>query len=212
MLENHLYHQEFDEALVLALRIDKPMAVLKIISSMIESGYDEKGKLDGLESLQAHVKTWDMERVAKILNYCRDWNTRARHVPVVMTLVKAIVTTIPVDKLSSVERIPETLAGITPYAERHFHRLDQLYTNSYMLDFVLVGGGVVADSEDKAAEAELVAWESSSKLVLQPTSIDGRIQIGGMDYVGKSNAKSTHLIDSDSESIQSIGESSTESK
>ncbi|CAJ1936967.1 unnamed protein product [Cylindrotheca closterium] len=212
MLENHLYHQEFDEALVLALRIDKPMAVLKIISSMIDSGYDEKGKWDGLQSLQKHVKAWSMERVAKILKYCRDWNTRARHVPVVMTLVKAIVTTVPVDQLSSIDAIPETLAGITPYAERHFHRLDQLYTNSYMLDFILIGAGVVADAEGKTGEDELVAWEASSKPVLPPTSVDGRIQVGGMDYVGKKNANATaELSESDNESIQSSGESSIES-
>jgi len=212
MLDNHLYHREFDEALVLALRVDKPMAVMKIITSMIESGYDDKGKLDGLKSLQMHVKSWSMERVAKILKYCRDWNTRARHLPVVMTLVKAIVTTVPVDQLSSTDTIPETLTGITPYAERHFNRLDQLYTNSYMLDFILVGSGVVTDADEESTEDELLAWQASSRLVLPPTSIDGRIQVGGMDYVGKRNAKSIqHDSGSDDASVQSIGESSSES-
>ena len=43
-----------------------------------------------------------------------------------MLIVKAIVTTVPVDKLSSAEGLPEILAGITPYAERHFERLDLL--------------------------------------------------------------------------------------
>jgi U3 small nucleolar RNA-associated protein 13 len=215
MLENHLYHREFDKALELALRVDKPRAVMRIISSIIESGYDDKGKRDGLEALQVHVKNWDMERVQKILKYCRDWNTRARNAPVAMTLVKALVTSIPVDKLSSINGIPETLAGITPYAERHFDRLDRLYTSSYMLDFTLRGLGVFDGTDnDSSREQELASWEASSKLVLPPTVVDGRIQIGGKDYVGKNSVRTTSLaeiMDSDDASVQTIGESSTES-
>eukprot|EP00980_Cylindrotheca_fusiformis_P006170 scaffold1319_cov126-Cylindrotheca_fusiformis.AAC.59 len=217
MLENHLFHREFDAALEIALRVDKPMAVLKIITSIIESGYDDKGKRNALKILQGHVKNWDMERVGKILKYCRDWNTRARNAKVAMVLVKAIVTTIPVDKLSSYSGIPETLSGITPYAERHFDRIDRLYTTSFMLDFTLRGLGIFdAAADDTRRAEELMTWESASKLVLPPTVVDGRIQVGGKDIVakgigGSGRASLGDILNFDDDSVQTIGESSTES-
>lgn len=216
MLQNHMYHREFDKALELALRVDKPMAVMKVISSIIESGYDDKGKQSGLEALQGHVKKWDLERVGKILKYCRDWNTRARNATVAMTLVKAIVTSIPVDRLSSDSGIPETMSGITPYAERHFDRLDRLYASSFVLDFTLRGLGVVdAGVDDVSSEEDLKRWEASSKLVLPPNAVDGRIQVGGKDYVGKikesSRTSLEDILASDDGSVQTIGDSSTES-
>jgi U3 small nucleolar RNA-associated protein 13 len=216
MLENHLYHNEFDKALELALQVDKPMKVLKIISSIIESTMDGEEKSDGLESLQSHVKTWEMDRVEKILKYCRDWNTRARNASVAMILVKAIVTSIPVDKLSSVYGIPEILAGITPYAERHFDRLDRLYTSSYILDFTLHGMGIFDPDDLKSSEQDFTSWEASSKLVLPPTIIDGRVQVGGRDYIGKTTGVNNVKMSLDSfmkddESVGTIGDSSTDS-
>lgn len=219
MLQNHLYHREYDKALELALKVDKPMTVMRIISGIIESGLESGSNCDGLELLQQHVKTWDMDRVEKILKYCRDWNTRARNASIAMTLVKAIVTTISVDKLSSVKGLPEILAGITPYAERHFDRLDRLYTSSFMLDFALSSMGVFSPSGDaQSREEELASWEASSKLVLPPSFIDGRTQVGGKAYVGgkpitAANEVSSDIVeDYDDDSIETIGdETSVES-
>ena len=59
-----------------------------------------------------------------MLTYCREWNTRARNSHIAMLVVKAVVTTIPAAKLATeYDGIPKILAGIAPYAERHFDRL-----------------------------------------------------------------------------------------
>ena len=54
-----------------------------------------------------------------------------------MMVVKAIVTTTPSTKLSTMDGIADILGGIAPYAERHFDRLDRMVENSYLLDFTL---------------------------------------------------------------------------
>jgi U3 small nucleolar RNA-associated protein 13 len=126
-LANHLRHKEYGKALEIALQVDKPSQVLKVITSIIENEIQQG---NGLTSLRSHAKRWDMERVAQVLKYCRNWNTRARNASIAMMMVKAIVTSIPVDQLASAQGIPEILAGITPYAERHYDRLDRLHTRS----------------------------------------------------------------------------------
>jgi U3 small nucleolar RNA-associated protein 13 len=165
-LGNHLRHKEYGKALEIAFQVDKPMQALKVLSAVIEQDI-QRGVGSGLRSLQSHARTWDMERVAQVLKSCRDWNTRARNAHIAMMVVKAIVTTISVHQLTSAKNeIPEILAGIIPYAERHFDRLDRLHSNSYLLDFALTGLGALDASDNSESEQEFANWEASSKLVL----------------------------------------------
>jgi U3 small nucleolar RNA-associated protein 13 len=185
-LANHLRHKEFGKALEIALQVDKPMQALKVMNSIIED--DLAKRQNGLKSLQKHAQGWTMERTAQVLKYCREWNTRARNSHVAMIVVKAIVTSVPADKLANTNGVPEIMAGIMPYAERHFDRLDRLYMSSYLLDFTLVSMGNL-DPLDNYQDFE--SWEASSKLVLPPTFVDGRVQVGGKDVVGKARTTTT---------------------
>ena len=208
-LANHMRHREYGKALEIALQVDKPMQVLKVITAIIENDLKQK-KGSGLEGLQAHAKRWDMERVAQVLKYCRDWNTRARNSTVAMIVVKAVVTSIPVEQLSSANGIPELLAGITPYAERHFDRLDRLHTSTYLLDFTLSCMGSL-DPAEASSEKDFERWEASSKLVLPPKFVDGRIQIGGKTMIGKNKVSDESSRSSEEDDVVSIGDSSASS-
>mmetsp|Transcript_32062 Transcript_32062/g.49700 ORF Transcript_32062/g.49700 Transcript_32062/m.49700 type:complete len:489 (-) Transcript_32062:226-1692(-) len=204
-LTNHLRHQEYGKALEIALQIKKPMKAFKIITAIVEK--DLTAKKSGLESLQAHVKTWSTEQVTQVLRYCRDWNTRARNAHVAMLVVKAIVTIIPLDRLCIAEGIPEMIAGITPYAERHFERLDQLYASTYCVDYSLSNMGIVESLLVESSEQRFVRWEESSTFVLPPKCVDGRVQIGGKAVVGMANWVGSSIGSGDDEQILSIGDS-----
>ena len=189
-LANHLRYNEYDQALDLALELHKPRQVLKVLSSIVEQDISK-----GLQNLQGHVKGWDMDRTKQVLLYCRDWNTRARNSHLAMLVVQAVVTTIPVSDLASADGIPEILAGIVPYSERHFDRLDSLYGSTYLLDFTLCHMGALDVDEDY----EL--WEKRSKLVLPPKHLDGRIQKGGTPIVGGDSEGD------DDDEVMTVGES-----
>ena len=199
-LANHLRYKEYEQALDIALDLEKPRQVLKVLTAIVEKDV-QKGQT-GLRTLQQHTKTWPMEKVTQILKYCRDWNTRARNSHLAMLVVQAVVTSIPAHTLAAAEGLPEIFAGITPYAERHFDRLDRMYANAFLLDYTLFSMGVIED--DGSAQKEYASWESKCKLVLPPTQLDGRIQIGGNTVVGQ--RKSADADDSDNE-IVSIGDS-----
>ena len=104
-----------------------------------------------------------MDKTAQILRYSRDWNTRARNSDVAMIVVRAIVSAIPTNTLASVDGVPEILAGIIPYAERHFERLDKLISSSYLIDYTLMSMGSLMEEGD---DEENTNWEAKCKLVL----------------------------------------------
>jgi U3 small nucleolar RNA-associated protein 13 len=198
-LANHLRHKEYGQALELSLERDKPRQSLKVLTSIIE-GDLQKGQ-DGLVSLKKHAKAWSIDRVTQVLKYCREWNTRARNSQIALLVIKSIVTTWPAHKLAAADGVPEILAGILPYAERHFDRLDRLYASSYLLDFALFAMGSL---DAAGAEEEFAAWESKSKLVLPPTYIDGRVQVDGKVLVGH---KHTQEESDDEDDVVTIGDS-----
>lgn len=142
-----------------------------------------------------------------MLKYCREWNTRARNSHIAMLVVKAVVTTIPSKKLSEMEGIPQIMAGIAPYAERHFDRLDRMVENSYLMDFTLFSMGSLHGTSNETYSD----WAERSRYVLPPSAVDGRIQVGGSLVVGASKKKAADSSDNSSdESVVTIGESDSE--
>jgi U3 small nucleolar RNA-associated protein 13 len=199
-LANHLRHKEFSQALEIALKLDKPRLCLKTLTLIIEA--DIKEKRSATASLQKYAQLWPMDRVAQILRYCREWNTRARNCDVAQLTVQALVSVFRADDLASAEGIPEILAGIAPYSERHFDRLDRVSTSSYLLDLALFSMGSLENEQ----ELDFAAWESKSKLVLPSEYVDGKIQIGGQAVVGRRSAKRN---DSDDD-VSTVGDSDSD--
>jgi len=199
-LANHLRHKEFLQALDIALSQDKPRLALKVLTSIIES--DVKEKRPPIESLQQKIiPNWTMERVSQVLGYCREWNTRARNCDVAMLVIRAIVSGLPAGELAAADGVAEIFAGVTPYAERHFDRLDRLIVSSHLLEFALssVGGLVTEEEED------FETWESKSKFVRRENYVDGKTQVGGQAVVGgKDSAPKTSNSD---EEISVVGDS-----
>ena len=210
-LANHLRHKEYAEALEISLERDKPYQTLKVLNAIIENDL-QKGDC-GLASLKVYASKWSTDRIVRVLRYCREWNTRAQNSHVALLVVKAIVSTVPVHTLAATDGVPEILAGIIPYAERHFERLDRLHSSSYLLDFALSSMGVIEASDE---EQDFAVWESSAKLVLPPKRADGRVDVGGSIVVGASlndpmaESSSDDDYDEQDEEVITIGDSDSD--
>lgn len=205
-LANHLRFKEYEKALEIALELDKPRQALKVLTAIIENDV-QKGE-NIMTTLERHVKGWPMSRTTQVLRYCRDWNTRARNSHIAMLTVKAILSAIPAQNLAATAGVPEILAGITPYAERHFQRLDRLHASSYLIDYALFSMGNLDD--DVAAEA-YSSWEANSKLVVPSTKVDGRIQVGGSMLVGSKSKKVGGDTASSDDEVMTVGDSDSDS-
>lgn len=200
-LANHIRRKEYKEALVLALQRDKPMNTLMILKSIIDEGLEQGASGD--TTLRSYAVDWSEEDIYRLLRYCRDWNTRARNASVALLVVKAIVSTCAPGNLASIDGVPELLAGIVPYAERHFERLDRLLTSSYLLDFTLAAMGDLEELDRETQLKELSRWEANIKYVLPPKEVDGRTQVGGRTVVGRTD-------DSDTDEVVTLGDSETD--
>ena len=164
---------------------------------MIE--HDVQYGKDSCHSLKKHVPQWSMEKVTQLLRYSRDWNTRARNSQVAMVVVRAVTSSVSVPKLASTAEIPELMAGIIPYAERHFDRLDKLISDSFLLDYTLSCMGNLFEVSDEN-------WEEKSKYVLppKPKSDNQRglnvNKVTDSDYSNESENEIITVGDSDSDS------------
>jgi U3 small nucleolar RNA-associated protein 13 len=209
-LANHLRRKEYGEALEISLERDKPHHTLKVLNAIIDT--DLQTGLPGIASIKRYIKGWNMDRIVRILGYCREWNTRARNSHVALLTINAIVSTIPVHTLAATPGIPELIAGIIPYTERHFDRLDQLHASSYLFDFALSSMGVIEPLyNDTSNSQEYASWEMKSKLVLPPRKFDGRVDVGGKIIVGAPNhwnhAEADSDDDNESNELITIGDS-----
>jgi hypothetical protein len=175
----------------------------KVLTEIVEKD-PKNGR--GVEALQKHVVKWSADRLKKMLTYCREWNTRARNSQIAMMVINAVVTAIPAAKIAlSFEGIPEILACIAPYAERHFDRLDRMVGDSYILDYTLTSMGSLHGSSHESYND----WAKRSKFVLPPKEADGKIQIGGALIVG-GKKKIGNQSDSSDDGVMTIGESDSE--
>jgi len=129
-LEDHVRRKEHGKALELALRLDRPRGTLRVLQELLE----EPG---GGAILAKLVRDWSMETVVKLLQQAHDWNTRARNCAVATAVVEAVMGAVPAHILAREDEVAALLAGIVPYAERHFSRVDGLKGRSYLLDWVL---------------------------------------------------------------------------
>lgn len=203
-LANHLRHKEYSKAFAIALQRDKPLHVLKVLTAVIDEEVEKGGS--GLLALQKEAIKWSDERILQMLRYCRDWNTRARNSNIAMLVCKAVVSVFSVDKLVGIHGLPEVMAGIIPYAERHFDRLDRQYNGTFLLDFVLASMGGIEPVND--LEEEFADWEQKSRLVLPPKSIDGRTQVGGTIVNAGHTLASAGLVEPiDDEDVMTVGDS-----
>jgi U3 small nucleolar RNA-associated protein 13 len=125
-----------------------------------------------------------------------------------MLVVRAVVTTIPAAKLAMDEGIPEILAGIATYAERHFDRLDRMVGDSYLLDYTLTSMGSLHGSTN---EDYSILAERRSKYVVPPKEAEGKIQIGGALIVGGLMNRDTRS-DSSEDDIVTVGDSDSDTE
>lgn len=202
-LVNHMRHKQFSQALDIALKLDKPHLTLKVLTSIIARDAEERR--NPIASLQKDIPKWSMERVAQVLQYCREWNTRARNCDVANLVVRATVSVLQADKLALADGIPEIIAGVAPYAERHFHRFDRLFTNSCIMNYALFSAGGL----ENLCEDEFNMWQSRSRLVLPRVDAEVKTPVGSEALVS-GQPPAENIVDADA-AVSVVGDSDSSS-
>ena len=76
-------------------------------------------------------------KIEKLLVYAKDWNTNGRFTRVAQNVLNLVFSSFSNTKLTSSKSFKEILEATIPYTERHFARINQIMTNSFIVDFTL---------------------------------------------------------------------------
>jgi len=213
-LNNYLYQKEYEKAFNLALRLDKPKMLLKVLNTLLskESGEDVT-KSNVQDILEKHIKTLEDDKIVQLLKYVRDWNTYARNATIAMIVLRAIIMAVPIfDKpMIQNKEVIDILSGIIPYMERHLERIDKLYMDSFILDYLVY---VMSDGMDgidvEEEENEYEDWVKSRKLVTAPGVKDeNEMDVDDDTIVTVGETSSSDDDDDDDESTNSDGSDSS---
>jgi len=220
-LMNHLRGKEYEKALELSLKLDKPFQAHKVLTSLVESELLKSTTLSndaGLSTLKFHVSSWSPTRLLQVLSYIREWNTKSKTCHMAMLLLRAILTTVSVPTLSSLKNedgkgdVMSILAGIVPYAERHFERMDGLVGSTYLVDYALFAMGALIEEENElesTGAGSLEEWEKKSKLLVPITQQkEQEKRMLGSDVGRKLIGNGYEENDED---VETIGESDSDS-
>eukprot|EP00668_Euglena_longa_P011909 GGOE01014329.1.p1 GENE.GGOE01014329.1~~GGOE01014329.1.p1 ORF type:complete len:853 (-),score=290.04 GGOE01014329.1:254-2812(-) len=132
-VQNLMREGQWEEAVLLALRLNRKNDVRIILATMLHTLGDAKGPA----RMEVVVAQWDEEQLGRLLRYCRDWNTHSQHCHVAQAVLGAVFRVIPPSKLANHEAMTEVLEALTAYNTRHYARLSGLLQKTFLLDYAL---------------------------------------------------------------------------
>lgn len=127
LLQNYLQNDQFLNALRLALTLDKPLHVLKIIQNVITKG--ESGLGDTIAELRVDQKE-------QLLKIAVNWNTNSKYCQPAQLVLNLLLNELQSGKFKP-GGLNSILEGALPYTERHFKRLTQLMLDLYFITYTI---------------------------------------------------------------------------
>lgn len=126
-LSNLLQNQDYLKALKLALQLDKPFQVLKILQNIIKK--HDTGLADTISKLRNDQKE-------SLLNTAISWNMNSKYCQPAQMVLNVLLNEFQVGEFKPFS-LNAALEGALPYTERHFKRLTQLLQDMYFINYTV---------------------------------------------------------------------------
>ncbi|KAJ2779012.1 U3 small nucleolar RNA-associated protein [Coemansia javaensis] len=148
-LDNFLLVKDYRNAITLALSLDQPHRLLTMLQDAMaapgRSGDGEAGSgseedaraILGSTAIDEVIGTLSPEHLERLLGYVRSWNTNGRFARVAQAALHCVLTQYTSQAILALPSAKALIAAIHPYSERHFGRLDDLLTKSFIVDYTL---------------------------------------------------------------------------
>uniref|UniRef100_A0A4W3JRL0 Transducin beta like 3 n=1 Tax=Callorhinchus milii TaxID=7868 RepID=A0A4W3JRL0_CALMI len=124
-LSNMLHENNYLKALGLAISLDQPHTVLRVIR---ESN-------DG-ERLEATILKLRPDQKEAVLKFTTVWNTNSRNCHEAQTVIQILLKHETPEQLLQFGGIKAAVEGLLPYTDRHFQRISRLLQTSMFLDYM----------------------------------------------------------------------------
>lgn len=130
-LSNALFHKDYANAILLSISLDQPNRLYNLLYEVVDNGPLELQLRKIISSLPRETS------LIKLLHYICNWNTQFKKAYTCQKLLSLIIQEIPLNELVLLPGISEVIRGMVPYTEKHLNRLDDLSTQSYIVDYTL---------------------------------------------------------------------------
>lgn len=126
-LSNYMHNDQLLEALKLALRLNRPMHVLRIIQNLIKK--QESNLADTVNKLQSEQKEL-------LLKCATIWNMNSKNCQAAHLVLNILLNDIQSGDFKPMT-LSSTVEGALPYTERHFRRLTQLFQDLQFVKYTI---------------------------------------------------------------------------
>ncbi|KAG9476676.1 hypothetical protein GDO78_002200 [Eleutherodactylus coqui] len=128
-LSNLLHEKRFLKALGLAISLDQPHTVLRVIKAILQ---EPQGKDD----LEKNILRLRKDQKESVLGYCSVWNTNSRNCHEAQCVLNILLMNETPDSLLQYSSLKGSVEALIPYTERHMQRMGRLLQASMFLDFM----------------------------------------------------------------------------
>ena len=153
-LSNYVHRGQYREAIALALALNHPARLLSLFQNVVDTRPAEEGSVLGVKAVDEVVASLEDGQLLKLLERVRDWNTNARTSAVAQRVLNVVARSYDAERLSGLGRRrggKEVVEALRVYTERHYKRIDELWGESWVVEFLLgeMGSLVVEGSGEK---------------------------------------------------------------
>ncbi|KAK4697982.1 U3 small nucleolar RNA-associated protein 13, partial [Lecanoromycetidae sp. Uapishka_2] len=139
-LQNYIHRGNYREAITLALALNHPARLLSLLQGVLNTSPPESGSLSGLKAVDEVLSSLSNEQLHSLLSRVRDWNTNARTSPVAQRVLNVVVKSYSAERLAGLGKMKggrELVEGLRVYTERHYRRIEELWGESWVVEFLL---------------------------------------------------------------------------
>lgn len=128
-LANLLHEKKYLKALGIAISLDQPHTVLRVIKEIRQQD-------NGTQQLEKTLLKLRPDQKESVLRYCAVWNTNSRSCLDAQTVLQVLLTHVSPEELMQYQGARTHLEGLIPYTERHMQRIGRLLQASMFLDYM----------------------------------------------------------------------------
>ena len=139
-LQNYIHRGNYREAITLALALNHPARLLSLLQGVVDTNPPETGSTSGLKAADEVLASLSDEQLLNLLSRVRDWNTNARTSPVAQRVLNVVVKSYSAERLAELGKRKggrEVVEALRVYTERHYRRVEELWGESWIVEFLL---------------------------------------------------------------------------
>lgn len=139
-LQNYIHRGNYREAITLALALNHPARLLSLLQGVVDTQRREAGSISGLKAVDEVLSSLGDEQLLPLLARARDWNTNARTCTVAQKVLSVVVRNYSAERLAGLGKRRggrEVVEALRVYTERHYRRIEELWGESWLVDFLL---------------------------------------------------------------------------